>query len=240
MLAYAREVNLKRSFGRTGSSSNCKKEYSCASCNEVRICTQHSGVWEEKIVFGCNSTTPYCDYATGTCSSDPSLECAPTDKFICMRDGAFPDPSDCKQYHVCYNYTSYSYKCDKNYYNYDSDSEQCVYGASCYTFSCSGKSGVKVAYGNDASIFAYCIYGSAYLVDRCPGNYELSSSRQACLPKCNSERLIPDVDDCTKYYKCSKESTSSYTLTHEDCPHGSGFDPIYNRCVPLSSLPECK
>lgn len=63
--------------GRKDDASKCNKKYSCASCNEVRICTQSNGFWVEKIVFSCSSATPYCDHATGTCSSVPSLGCAP-------------------------------------------------------------------------------------------------------------------------------------------------------------------
>lgn len=234
-MAYSEQVNWR------SDSNKCKKEYSCASCNEVRICSQNNGIWTEQIVFKCNSTSPYCDYTTGTCSSQPSVECAPTDSFICMRDGFFPDPTYCRKYHVCYNSTAYLYKCDSyNYYYYDSQTEKCTYGSSCYTLDCSGKNGIKISYANDDSIFAYCVTGSAYIVDKCPGNYQFVYSKQTCQPMCDSERLVPDVDDCTKYYRCSKGSSSTYTLTHEDCPQGSGFNAVYNRCAPLSSLPYCK
>ena len=209
------------------------------------MCVASQNGFRPLAVVNCNdtsTTTPYCTDVSGTCTTVPPIACAPTGNFTCVRDGTFPDPTDCTRYYVCLNSIPYAYKCDRPGLNYDSSREACASAVTCYTFNCRGKHGVKIAYGKTANIFAYCVNGSAYVVDRCPGNYELNADTQKCEPVCSSEGNIPDVARCNKYYKCVKRDaySSSYTITSEECPQSYGFDSRSLRCVPISLLKDCQ
>lgn len=216
----------------------CFKDYSCSGCYKARVCSPASaGGYVQKMAFSCNDTspsTPYCSVDTGTCTASPPNGCGPPGNFTCLRDGTFPDPNDCTKYFVCLNDAASAYKCERTGQNYDSSREACVSGATCYTFNCKGKHGVKVAYGKTANIFAYCINGTVYVVDRCPGNYEMNADSQRCEPVCSAEGYIPDVARCNRYYRCVKSSaySSTYTITNEVCPTGKSFDALNLRCAP--------
>lgn len=162
-------------------SHECKQEYSCANCNEVKICPQKHGTWEKEYLVRCHSPTPYCDPVTATCVSIPSSECSPTNSsLICMKDGTFPDPVECGKYHVCKNSTSYSYRCNCGNYENPFEKEKCLCNTKCDPLLCSRKSGQKVAYAHDANTYAYCVNGFLLFVDRCPHGYLFLENQQIC------------------------------------------------------------
>ena len=160
-----------------------------------------------------------------------------SENFICMQEsGSFPDPYNCTRYHVCKNHTAYSLEC-YNGTTYNSWTGQCD-RTECYNFDCTSKTGIKVPYGKNNNIFAYCIYGMVMYADRCPVEYEFNFGKQKCVPACTREGYFADVTDTSKYYVCAKENplfTSTpgrVTLGKRmSCRFYTVFDPSFFRCV---------
>lgn len=122
-------------------------------------------------------------------------------------------------------YYPYSRKCN-DYYSY------------CYKFYCNGYSGLKRTHPLSSSLYTYCIDNEATLVDECPVENFLNETSQRCEPYCYYEGFRPDTNDCTKYYRCNKE-TFGYKRTHLKCPEGTAYSTYEFRCLPLSQVPTC-
>ena len=221
----------------------CTSRYSCVNCTAGRVCAPLAGDqgFREVRQFNCSGSTPYCDYETGTCTATQTRHCAIQGDFICLRDGYFPDQTSCTKFHYCHSSKSYTFTCLQSYYK--SKSESCVYSTPCYTFSCAGRNGYKVAYPADPSIYAFCIGNAAYVVDRCLGKDELNATSQRCEPVCRQEGLVEDTEDCLSYYRCTvasrTSSTVTYSMTHHSCPDGEAYSPADFQCLPLEQVLDC-
>ncbi|XP_054265910.1 uncharacterized protein LOC128988551 [Macrosteles quadrilineatus] len=204
----------------------CASEYSCASCSQVRICRRSQGRYQEVFRLNCGGSTPFCD-PRGFCSANFTHECANVGIFPCMQDGVFPDPLDCKAYHVCYNGTSHSFQCPSGtYFN----GTHCG-STSCNTINCKGKSGIKVPYPLNASTYAFCLNDKPLFMDICPPDNKMHEELQQCLPVCSyTGEKIPYHSDSTKYYSCSRPST--FVIHY--CPEGQRFDPSSRSCTRTS------
>lgn len=220
----------------------CNSKYSCYNCTTARICAPlpDNNGYKELRRINCEGKTPWCDLNTGSCSSVENKRCAKVGGFTCLSDGYFPDRKECTKFHYCQDLVSYTFSCREASYNYDAESHQCVYNKTCNTFNCQGKSGYKVAYPADPSIFAYCINDGAYAVDRCVGSNELNETSQSCGPVCKKEGLMKDSTDCRSYYKCNVESQDgtsiTYSMTHHTCPLGQVFSAEEFQCTPSPAL----
>ncbi|XP_075215762.1 uncharacterized protein LOC142321509 isoform X1 [Lycorma delicatula] len=218
--------------------SNCSSEASCTSCSTLRLCYPNPtgpGYIDYKTVE-CNGTTPFCDKDSGSCSSTPTPDCGTKDEFICLHDGTFPDPNNCARYYTCKNLRSYSFECSNNNYYYYYYNQCRPYG--CYNFYCSGYNGRKKFYSGSTNVYTYCIGGLPTLVNRCEVNSYLNETSQRCEPYCESEGFLRDENDCTKYYRCNRE-TYGYKRTQLQCPEGEAYSTYEFRCLPLSQIPSC-
>ncbi|XP_075216623.1 uncharacterized protein LOC142321955 [Lycorma delicatula] len=223
---------------------SCDKSYSCLNCTTVQICKKYyNGTVSKKYIFQCPSSNPYCDIDSGACrstSKDPT--CAPiSHEFICSEDGYYPNPTNCRKYYICVKGVAYSFDCSNigtGYYN--SKSQNCEYQYSCYYISCYGKSGVKVPYPYDSSYYGYCYNDELITFEKCPGSFQLDTVKGYCVPVCSEEGYQGDPYDCSKYYKCSYE-TSSYILTlkHNKCPKDQLFDSVNEVCSPKRKGLKC-
>ncbi|XP_075215764.1 uncharacterized protein LOC142321510 [Lycorma delicatula] len=219
-------------------SSNCTSETSCTSCSTLRLCYPNPtgpGYLEYKRVE-CNGTTPFCDKYSGSCSSEPTSDCGTMDEFICLRDGIFPDPNNASRYYTCKNLRSYSFQCQNNYC-YDIGWNKCNSWCNYWDY-CSGYNGRKKHYPFTDNIYTYCIGGLPTLVNRCDVNSYINETSQRCEPYCTSEGFLRDENDCTKFYRCNRE-THGYKRTPLQCPEGEAYSTYEFRCLPLSQIPTC-
>jgi hypothetical protein len=52
--------------------------------------------------------------------------------------------------------------------------------------------------------------------------------------------LVPDPNDCTKFYSCQREGWGGWKANPMDCPHTTGFDTNLRICNYINKLPRCK
>lgn len=213
---------------------NCESQYSCNGCHQVRVCsTCPGGKFHQVSLVNCTGLMPYCKEDSGTCTAYTPERCAPlAENFMCMREsGSYPDPTDCTRYHLCKNYTAYSFEC-YNSKTYNSRTGECDHASSCISFNCTSKNGVKIPYFGDRNVYAYCVHGLLGFIDRCPANYELNEETQNCDPVCRIEGFLADSADSSKYYVCTKKPGSAVLVAETRlCPNGTVIDPIYVHCV---------
>lgn len=234
----------------------CTSEYSCLNCTTARICAPAAGgqSFVQIALVGCHSSTPWCDSDTGSCSAKETLACAESagvivSDFTCMRDGYFPDLSDCSKFYHCVEDIPYMFKCLGKNHHYVPHYEACKFPsrkAVCanHNSPCAGLNGVKVPVVAAKNLFFECVGGKPWLVDRCIGAYVFNNDTQTCVPSCPRAGLFPSDEDCTKYYMCSLASTApsetALILTMNlTCPEGQGFLEEAMQCVNNSSVPNC-
>ncbi|KAF6209066.1 hypothetical protein GE061_014809 [Apolygus lucorum] len=228
-----------------GANNSCSAIFSCADCNTAKVCRPSTnGSLSIVKAIPCPSTAPYCQYSTGTCGTVPDDSCGHVDNFICLADGRFPD-ANCSAYHVCDGLTPHKFECKIKGQTYNADNQRCEASNTCSTFNCDG-TGKKVANSIYPSYFAYCTNNTQLplVIDRCTGINQLNSTSQLCEPICTEEGVLQDIEDCTKYYKCSylwiDDTTKFMTRQRLDCPTNTGFDPSNFICVSLTQIPTCK
>lgn len=241
----------------TPDTETCDSEYSCFNCTTARICAPVAGgqSFIEVALINCHQPTPWCDSDTGTCSADESLACAQTagvivSNFTCMRDGYFPDLSDCVTFYQCLGDVPYMFKCIGKNHHYMPYHQACKYSSTTrpcanYNAPCSGLNGRKVAIESTSNLFFECVGGKPFSVDRCIGAYVFSNSTQTCVPSCPRAGLFPSDEDCTKYYSCALATTAPSETTliqtlNLTCPQGQGFLEEAMQCVNKSLVPNCQ
>lgn len=226
----------------------CTAKFSCSGCNEAQICQPDGkGAFTLLKKVTCPVDLPFCDFATGTCTSIPDASCGQTDAFICMDDGHFPDTLTSSNYHVCQKGVSHTFECVVEGEQYDAGSQMCVKIASYPTFNCLEK-GRIVPHNVDKSYYAYCNVDSKgaavpYVVERCSGSYTFNVTGQQCEIICQSEGVFEDVSDCTKYYRCNKfwvdEKTWYYVKESKTCPDKTSFSLNERMCIDAATNTDC-
>lgn len=78
-------------------------QFICQDCGTLSYCMQRDGSWQTFTVSECpTQNNLYCDVeARGCVYKDSCKETFMGPKFECQHVGVFPDPYDCKHYHVC-------------------------------------------------------------------------------------------------------------------------------------------
>lgn len=76
-------------------------QFLCKDCATLAFCYQEEGNWNTMQIASCDTGRGlYCDEDVRGCVY--KKECVSRGpKFECQNAGVFPDPYDCKQYHVC-------------------------------------------------------------------------------------------------------------------------------------------
>ncbi|XP_073841348.1 uncharacterized protein [Musca autumnalis] len=76
-------------------------QFLCKDCATLAFCYQEQGNWNTMEIATCDTARGlYCDEtARGCVYQKECISRGP--KFECQNAGKFPDPYDCKQYHVC-------------------------------------------------------------------------------------------------------------------------------------------
>lgn len=72
----------------------------CASCKKSVYCIDYGGKYQNITMDTCDDTT---NCYQGYCTNETNIPCVQGKKseFICNDIGMFPNPYDCKAYHVC-------------------------------------------------------------------------------------------------------------------------------------------
>lgn len=217
--------------------TECESQYSCVGCHQVRICsTSPDGKYRQVAVVNCTDVTPYCKEDSGTCTGIMPDKCAAmSENFMCMREsGTYPDPTNCTRFHLCRNYTAYTFACYGGTL-YNSRTGACE-RTECLKFNCANKNGLKVPYGTNKNVYAYCVHGLLWFVDRCPTGHELNELTQNCEPVCKVEGFFVDYSDPAAYYVCRRDPTRGNSLWafRHVCPAGMLFDLDYVHCATTS------
>lgn len=215
---------------------DCMSQYSCNGCNQVRVCSPcPGGGFHEILSVNCTGSTPYCKEGSGTCTAIMPEECAPlSENVICMKEnGIFPDKLNCSHYHVCKNYTAYSFSCNRG--NFNTKTNECDSLGVCSTVNChQNVDPRKIANPNHRNLYGYCHDNDLIFIDRCPANYELNEASQECEVVCREEGFLPDSADRSKFYVCTGDATAGTLSAHsKQCPRGSVFDRDYQQCTTL-------
>nr|CAD7196478.1 unnamed protein product [Timema douglasi] len=227
---------------------------SCGSCDTLQVCVPDASTGGFKVATKLQCSTsfpkaPYCNSTLNTCSATPAEECvseSPSVSFACTSDGYFPDVSNCSRYHYCYGDTSYNYECDVKYV-YSHEKKMCVLqklATQCVTMKCTaGLASQLVTYTADASIYGICLLNQPTILFRCPKKQAFDATLGTCQRTCSAAGKEVDEEDCTKFYECYDTTTvGKYTIKHQECPTGTGYnanlpgcDPTFVACTPQPS-----
>ena len=80
-------------------------QFICKDCATLAFCSQQDGNWITVELTSCDTNhNMYCEEETRGCVFQQSCKLPNRGpKFECQNAGIFPDPYDCKYYHVCNN-----------------------------------------------------------------------------------------------------------------------------------------
>ncbi|XP_053673941.1 uncharacterized protein LOC128724201 [Anopheles nili] len=226
----------------------------CASCNIVGVCIKIGSLWEMPFVEACNADEGYyCNEYEGGCSSSIS-SCNPGGEgnFECNSPGIFPDPTNCRLYHMCLqngnNQVAISMDCGG--FAFSAATGDCslpLNNTVCLEpqFNCSFL-GQMASWPGNNNIYYICaaetMNGNRYLrprLYRCPANQMFVGGQ--CVQRdwsnmppgtivpyvCQRPGLFVDPSHCQYYYSCNSELVS----THLQCPDGTYFNANTLSCV---------
>ncbi|XP_046824047.1 putative uncharacterized protein DDB_G0286901 [Vespa crabro] len=215
----------------------CKATRECLNCKQSRLCMlNNNGILEQVAIINCtsnsNSATPYCDKDTGLCSSVASNQCL-SNEFICpFVDGIYPDPNNCRRYHLCAKGYRTTNICPPNNV-YDTRLQNCklsYYSFDCTTVNCRGKEGQFFAYPTDDRIYGSCVEERPYLIGRCKDYEKFDVNLNRCVRVC---RKLENqyTNDCQKYIRCAEVRRGQYQPVLQYCACDQGFDKIKGICT---------
>ncbi|XP_069705717.1 uncharacterized protein [Periplaneta americana] len=240
----------------------------CEDCNHMVVCSRMEG---KGLVAVANVTCSDIDgdmsCSKASCNTDPQV-CEGSDKqgsFLCLTPGFFPDPSDCKRFHMCdKNLIHYSMDCDEQYNvktesctAVDPDQKDKTQAAgtqektpTCTPLAnpCTATNNAPLSLPGRSNYYVICLpkkpkNGKMYYVItvlKCPDPLTFNDKTQSCEFSCTEKRgrfLDPD-NNCNSYIECVAGTTGAGTK--KTCPEGYGFDPDRKACLPESMVPNCR
>lgn len=121
----------------------CKSAgWSCQDCFTMKLCVNFFG-WQNWNQMSCvdkvnSNGKPFCNQVTNVCEEKPSGDCDPSSKFVCTRDGNYPNINNCGKYLQCSDGNLTTVECPTNYV-YDHVHGSCVFkltSSDCKTIRC--------------------------------------------------------------------------------------------------------
>ncbi|KDR21654.1 hypothetical protein L798_01890 [Zootermopsis nevadensis] len=203
-----------------------------------------------------------CSKASCTTQPTTTQPCEDSDKagsFRCLQPGFFPDPVDCKRFHVCGSDLShFSGECDDKF---DADLGICTsvdpdnakppgpeteHQCKNLEKPCTEPNVSPVPLPTYPSYYVICIpvatknrkspYTYQLSVGKCPGRQVFNSETMACEFSCTGKRgRFQDPDNCRSYIECSGNAA-----VKKDCPDNFAFHPDRKFCLPESMVQGCQ
>uniref|UniRef100_A0A182WMK3 Chitin-binding type-2 domain-containing protein n=1 Tax=Anopheles minimus TaxID=112268 RepID=A0A182WMK3_9DIPT len=226
----------------------------CSDCNTVAVCVKIGNSWETYWVESCSQTAGlYCNEFDGGCS-DSLGSCNPTREggFECNTPGVFPDPYNCRLYHMCFlngnNPVAIHMDCGGAAFSpATGDCSLTLNDTVCLTpqFTCNVLGQMDAWPGNN-NIYYIC---AAEMVNevrvlrprlyRCPANQMFQNGQ--CVQRdwsnmppgtmvpheCQRPGLFVDPSHCRYYYSCNADLVPTHLL----CPEGTYFNANTLSCV---------
>ncbi|XP_050093883.1 uncharacterized protein LOC126576620, partial [Anopheles aquasalis] len=227
----------------------------CPNCNTAAVCVKVGSNWETVLVEACNSDEGlFCNEFEGGCSTSVG-SCNPLGQdgtFECNTPGVFPDPFNCRLYHMCFqngnNPVTISMDCGGAVFSpATGDCSLPLNDTICRTpqFNCTFTGQMNSWPGNN-NIYYICATetnnGNRVLrprLYRCPANEMFQDGRciqrdwsnlppGAIIPyECERVGLFPDHTHCRYYYACNADLVAERL----QCPDGAFFNPSILACV---------
>ncbi|XP_049542588.1 uncharacterized protein LOC125955498, partial [Anopheles darlingi] len=227
----------------------------CYDCYTAAVCVKVGNSWETVLVESCNTAEGlYCNEFEGGCSAAVG-SCNPlaADAFECNVPGVYPDPFNCRLYHMCFlngnNPVAISMDCGGAAFSpATGDCSLPLNDTSCQTpqFNCDFAGQMNAWPGNN-NIYYICavepnVNGNRVLrprLYRCPPNEMFQDGRcvqrdwsnlppGSIIPyECERVGLFPDHTHCRYYYACNADLVAERI----QCPDGAFFNPSILACV---------
>ncbi|XP_053686065.1 uncharacterized protein LOC128735606 [Sabethes cyaneus] len=209
----------------------------CANCTHIAVCVGNFAARP------CPESRPYCNsLAEGdACLATPDpvySECSNSQSGLtCTSRGFFPDPIDCRKYHLCTSDsgTSDVYHCPEGYlFNLDTlVCERQTVNSSCVRVNCSSDA-VLIPYAGSRQMYAYCDFSrnpevpKIYMF-RCPNRAIFDG--HFCRFQCPSEGAFANSNNPTMYYDC-KRTGPKQTLVEQltQCRKNRLFNRAMSQC----------
>ncbi|KAK9505668.1 hypothetical protein O3M35_009664 [Rhynocoris fuscipes] len=217
-------------------------EVKCKNCTHLGVCI---AIGQPEIAMPCLGAAQYC--TDGACSSKPSSECSGgfSSSFSCPpTDGHYPDPNNCRLYHICVSKVAADYSCEANQV-YSTNTHSCVRQTlqnTCQTVNCKQKNGQYSLYPPDHRYAFFCLSGETTgIMATCGNSQEYNTDLNKCQVKCSKEGLVPDPDDERNFIECTATGIgiNNYEQVKRQCPNNdkikSNFDPNTLECVVSTS-----
>ena len=222
-----------------GCSETPQGDHTCYDCTTAPICIKlQSGLYYNAGPINCdemNPNTPYC--TNGECSNKASDKCKtgpPISKFVCTSSGYFPDPDDCRKFYFCVKDTATEYSCPTDYV-YSHQKNSCVrqtVSSDCAVINCKYESVMEyVVYPKDPKVYGLCIRDQPTVMFKCDEEEEFDTKTSKCIYVCTKAGLFPVPKCQRKYRECVSVGAGNIELYERECPDGSIFDPVKEKCV---------
>lgn len=232
-------------------------QFICQDCHTLSFCMQQNGAWTTLKISECETQhNLYCDEkARGCVFRQNCKENARNPKFECQNPGVFPDPYDCKYYHICNENNVVERRICPLGLAYSPASKTCSLTTNtniCWQpqYKCNAF-GEMAAWPTDPNIYYVChaksVAGGTIrypLMYRCQWGYRFANNR--CVPHttpkirpkpaptavavmktCKSgSGLTSHPSDCYSYFVCRNK-----ILVAIRCPVNTHFNPRTKSCV---------
>lgn len=190
----------------------------------------------------CKDTTNangiYCNPTINDCAASEPEGCASLDPPKCVRNELYPNIKNCSQYFDCINSSSSKSpqlkSCPPLEYFHPSW-RKCVFHTSykaCRAIECPLGVRTTKAHPIEKSFYYECKDQLTTLKQCIHVGEVYDESSQTCVTTCNWKsdgHVFSNPKNCTSYYMC-KRNRDRLELVSYDCPIGTGFNSISQKC----------
>ncbi|KAJ9574097.1 hypothetical protein L9F63_008511 [Diploptera punctata] len=224
----------------------------CDGCDRMVVCALLNGQGLTAITnLSCSQIDPdmSCSHASCTTGSQAESCDSPSD-FQCLQKGYFPDPADCKRYHVCSdNLEHYKGECEEQFDPVTGSCDPPDGTAECkpQARECKSPNLSPASLPNAPSYYTLCIpkpttnrktpYVYIMSVMKCPDEHVFDDKKLICIRSCTGKRgRFQDPDNCHSYIECTDAPGEG---TKKLCPNNYGYHPKRRLCLPEYMVENC-
>ncbi|XP_066994667.2 mucin-5AC [Anabrus simplex] len=231
----------------------------CASCDLLVVCVEINDKLVPLTNVSCSATgsNNTCDAKKQACTDhNENSACHPatsTSTFQCIQPGFFPDPYDCKKYHICSDSLDhYEASCDNQY---DPVQATCQDNSTCTnpTRKSCVTDASPTALSSYPSFYSVCIpsvapsaTGGVQIIYKtgvlqCSENKQFNDATSSCEFVCKTRPdRFPDPTDCHSYYDCPNVQDTSAAPVKKTCPQDLAYDSAKKICALESKVSSCQ